>query len=259
MRASMSCLCRFAALLSCVALAVISLAMWLSTEFVNNLVAALNVLASQVATALDTLNFALAADRNQESDPRMPPRAPRNSRHGLRPCIITERISSDRSAAPELGLWILLLPGIYLHYHLIVKHVVKLQEATLVNVQRLWWTGYRRQDLSLPTPHAMIVRGTLRLLRLIRVRTVQSVHIPVLHRSVHRRRWSMDLVNFYRNSLLPSAMNISNHSRHGHRVSWMRWSDAKGQGFQAHLQDYRPFPSETHRGSQAGMEGLPAT
>ena len=97
MHASMSRLCRFAALLACVALAVISLAMWLSTEFVNNLVAVLNVLASQVATALDTLNFALAADRNQESDPRMPPRAPRNSRHGLRPRIITERISSDRS------------------------------------------------------------------------------------------------------------------------------------------------------------------
>ena len=143
--------------------------MWLSTEFVNNLVAVLNVLASQVATALDTLNFALAADRNQESDPRMPPRAPRNSRHGLRPRIITERISSDRS---------------YLHYHLLVKHGVKLQEATLVNVQRLWWTGYHRQDLSLSMPHAMIVRrGTLRLLRLIRIRTVQSVHIPVLHKT----------------------------------------------------------------------------
>ena len=100
MHVCMSCLCRFAALLSCVALAVISLAMRLSTEFVKDLVAVLNVLASQVATALDTLNFALAADRNQESDPRMPPRAPRNSRHGLRPRIITERISSDRSRTP---------------------------------------------------------------------------------------------------------------------------------------------------------------
>ena len=30
----------------------------------------------------------------------MPPRAPRNSRHGLRPRIITERISSDRSRTP---------------------------------------------------------------------------------------------------------------------------------------------------------------
>ena len=133
--------------------------------------------------------------------------------------------------------------------------VVKLQEATLVNVQRLWWTGYHRQDLLLPMPHAMIVRrGTLRLLRLIRIRTVQSVHIPVLHRSVHRRRWSTDLVKFCRNSLLPSAMNISNQSRHGHRVSWMRWSDAKRTRI--------PGPptrlSPAHRGSQAGMEGLPA-
>ena len=160
----------------------------------------------------------------------MLPRAPRNSRHGLRPRIITERISSGLAfpPAPELGLWVLLLPGIYLHYHLIVKHVVKLQEATLVNAQRLWWTGCHRQDLSLLMPHATIVRrGKLRLLRLIRIRTVQSVHIPVLLRSVHRRRWSMDLVNFYRNSPLPSAMIISNHSRRGHRVSWMRWSDAK--------------------------------
>ena len=71
--------------------------MQLSVEFVNNLVAVLNVLASQVATALDTLNFALATERNQQSDTRVSPRAPRNSRHGLRPRIITDRISSDRS------------------------------------------------------------------------------------------------------------------------------------------------------------------
>ena len=83
--------------LACVVLALITLAMWLSPEFVNNLVAVLNVLASQVATALNTLNFALAVDRNSESDPRMAPRAPRNSRHGLRPRIITERVASDRS------------------------------------------------------------------------------------------------------------------------------------------------------------------
>ena len=133
--------------------------------------AVLNVLASQVATALDTLNFALVVDRNQESDPRMPPRVPRNSRHGLRPRIITERISSDRSRtpAPELGLWILLLPGICLHYHLIVKHVVKLKEATLVNAQRLWWTGYHHQDLSLLLPRATIaLRDMRRLLRPLR-------------------------------------------------------------------------------------------
>ena len=137
----------------------------------------------------------------------MPPRAPRtrSPRHGLRPRIITQRISSDRSCtppAPELGLWILLLPGVYLHYHLIVKHAGKLKEATLVNAQRLWWTGYHHQDLSLLLPHATIaLRGMLRLLRLIRIRTVQSVHILVLLRSVHRRRSSMDLVNFCRNPL----------------------------------------------------------
>ena len=74
--------------------------MQLSVEFVNNLVAVLNVLASQIATALDTLNFALATERNQQSDTRVSPRAPRNSRHGLRPRIITERISSDRSRSP---------------------------------------------------------------------------------------------------------------------------------------------------------------
>ena len=43
--------------LSClVGLAVISFTTRLSVEFVNNLAAVLNVLASQVATALDTLN-----------------------------------------------------------------------------------------------------------------------------------------------------------------------------------------------------------
>ena len=74
--------------------------MQLSAEFVNNLVAVLNVLASQVATALDTLNFALMTERSHPSDTIVTPRAPRNSRHGLRPRIITERISSDRSRSP---------------------------------------------------------------------------------------------------------------------------------------------------------------
>ena len=236
----MSCLCCSAALLAWAALAVISFAMWLSAEFVNNLVAVLNVLASQVATALDTLNFALAAERSQESDPRMPPRAPRNSRHGLRPRIIPERTSLALPLALEPGLWILLLPGIYLHYPHLVMHVGMLLKATLVNVQRQCWIGYHRQDLLLPIPHATIVsQDKHRLPRLIRIRTVQFVHIRVLHRSVHLRRWFMDLVNFYRNSLLPFAMYILNHSRHGHRRK-------KGQGFQAHLQEHSPLPSEAH-------------
>ena len=74
--------------------------MQLSVEFVNNLVAVLNVLASQVATALDTLNFALMSERSRPSDARVSARAPRNSRHGLRPRIITERLSSHRSRSP---------------------------------------------------------------------------------------------------------------------------------------------------------------
>ena len=74
--------------------------MQLSAEFVNNLVAVLNVLASQVATALDTLNFALMTEPGRPSDTVVTPRAPRNSRHGLRPRIITERASSDRSRSP---------------------------------------------------------------------------------------------------------------------------------------------------------------
>ena len=64
---SLSCL-----VCSC-SVSVISFAMQLSVEFVNNLVAVLNVLASQVATALDTLNFALATERNQQSDTRVSP------------------------------------------------------------------------------------------------------------------------------------------------------------------------------------------
>ena len=56
--------------------------MWLSPEFVNNLVAVLNVLASQIATALDTLNFALAVDRNSESDPDGPQAATQLKTHG---------------------------------------------------------------------------------------------------------------------------------------------------------------------------------
>ena len=74
-------------------------AMWLSAEFVNNLIVVLDALASQISTSLDTLNFALAVDRNAESDARMTPRQPRNSRHGMRPRI-TKRITSDRSQTP---------------------------------------------------------------------------------------------------------------------------------------------------------------
>ena len=62
-------------------------------------------------------------------------------------------------------------------------------------------------------------RDRHRLPHLIRIRMVPFVHIQVLHRSVHLPRWFMDLVNFYKNSLLPLATHILNRSRHGHRVN----------------------------------------
>ena len=74
--------------------------MWLSAEFVNNLITVLNALASQISAALDTLNYALTVNRSAESDASLALRQPRNSRHGLRPRIITERITSDRSRSP---------------------------------------------------------------------------------------------------------------------------------------------------------------
>ena len=131
--------------------------MQLSVKFVNNLVAVLNVLASQVATALDTLNFALMTERNQQSDTRVSPRAPRNSRHGQR---------------------------------------------------------IRNKDRQ-------------RLRHLTRILMVQFVHIQVPHRSALLLRWFMDLANFYKNSPLPVAIHTVNLSRHGHRVSWMRWFDGR--------------------------------
>ena len=142
--------------LACVVLAFITLAMWLSPEFVNNLVAVLNVLASPVATALDTLNFALAVDRNSESDPRMAPRAPRNSRHGLRPRSASRQIGRAHRLIPGLGPWTLLRPGVCLNCHLLGKHVVKSpdQEETMVFVPMLLLTDYRHQEYSLPTGQA---------------------------------------------------------------------------------------------------------
>ena len=186
----MSCLCRLAALLACVALAVISFAMRLSTEFVNNLVAVLNVLASQVATALDTLNFALAADPTRTrtrpvhtsstwyipalSPPREARRETLGGNPGQRPETLVGRFPPPRPLAP--------------------------------NVAR----NDRAPGHASPTTPDSDSDGSVR---------------P--HPGASSFRPSPDLVNFYRNSLLPSAMNTSNHSLHGHRVGWMRWSGAK--------------------------------
>ena len=187
-----------------------SVAMQLSVEFVNNLVAVLNVLASQVATALDTLNFALITERSHQSDTRVSPRAPRNSRHGLRPRIITERISSDRSRSPTRirtrpldtsSTWYIpaLSPPRAAHRHDADSNSGRRPESMLDR---------------LPPPRPLASQ-------------VQSVHIQAHRRSARLLRWFMDLGNFYKNSPLPFAMRTLNLSRHGHRLSWMRWFDER--------------------------------
>ena len=62
-----------------------------------------------------------------------------------------------------------------------------------------------------------------RLRHLIRILMGPYVRIQVPRRSGRRRRWSMVLVNFYKNLPLHFAMPTVNLSRHGHRVSWMKW------------------------------------
>ena len=191
--ANMSCLCCSAAFLAWVGLAVISFTMQLSVEL------------------------------NQQSDTRVSPRAPRNSRHGLRPRIITERISSDRSRTPARirtrpvdtsSTW----------------YIPALSPPRAAHRDATDSTSGRRPETMLdrlppPRPLAPLPPrsgrepGQASPTHLIRIRMVQFVHIQVLHRSVHLPRWFMDLVNFYKNSLLPFAMHILNRSRHGHRVN----------------------------------------
>ena len=206
--------------------------MWLSPEFLKNLVAVLNVLASQIATALDTLNFALAVDRNSESDPRIIPRPPRNSRHG-RPRIITERITSDRSRAPpRTRMRPLDTSSTWYIPELSPPRDVR-RELPGPGTEHDPRPGALVDQLTQPRVPAPIAANTDRgpvttLLPLrIRIRTVLSVPILVLHRFALHRQWYMALGNFCRSPQLPSAMRTMNHSRRGHKLSWMRWSDAK--------------------------------
>ena len=211
--------------------------MQLSVEFVNNLVAVLNVLASQVATALDTLNFALVTERNQQSDTQVSPRAPRNSRHGLRQSAF-RLIDLALLLEFEPGLWILPPPGTHRPDPRLVRHIGMPLTALLVIVQSQCWIAGHHQGLLLPHPHtADANQDRHRLPHLTRILMVQFVHIQVPHRSALLPRWFMDLGNFYKNSPWPFAMHTVNLLRHGHRVSWMRWF---------HLQNHCPVPSEAH-------------
>ena len=100
--------------------------------------------------------------------------------------------------------------------------------AILVVVLSRCWIACHHHGLLLPSPHTSDAnQDRQRLRRLTRILMVQSVHIQVHRRSARLLRWFMDLVNFYKNSPLPFAMRTLNLSRHGHRVSWMRWFDGR--------------------------------
>ena len=187
--------------------------------------AVLNVLASQVATALDTLNFALMTERSHQSDTRVSPRAPRNSRHGLRPRIITERISSDRSRSPTRirtrpldtsSTWYIpaLSPPRAAHRDAADSNSGRRPESML-------------DRLPPPRPLASQPAHSGREPGQTTPTTPDSDSDGSHRRSARLLRWFMDLGNFYKNSPLPFAMRTLNLSRHGHRVSWMRWFDGR--------------------------------
>ena len=184
----MSCLCCAAAFLAWVGLAVISFTMRLSVEFVNNLVAVLNVLAPQVATALDTLSFALASERNPQSFHGIPGMdyALASSRSASRPIGLAPPTCIRTRPMDTSSTWYIpaLSPPRDAH-----------RDATEGN------PGHRPETMldRLPPPRPLAPhlprsdQDKHRLPRLIRIRMVQCVHTQVLHRSVHLLRWFMDL------------------------------------------------------------------
>ena len=224
----------------------ITLAMWLSPEFVNNLVAVLNVLAAQIATTLDTLNFALAVDRNSESGPRMVPRPPRNSRHGLRPRIITERAPPRARTRPldTSSTWY--IP------ELSPPRDVR-REVPGLGTEHDPCPGALVDRLPQPRVPAPITANTDRG----PVTTPTSTPDSDSDRSVRPHPGASSfrpsptvvkvLGNFCRSSRLPSAMRTMNHSRRGHKVSWMRWSGAKKTRTPGPPTRLLPAPSKSPR------------
>ena len=201
--------------------------MYLSAEFVNNLVAVLNVLASQVATALDTLNFALMTERGRPTDTVVTPRAPRNSRHGLRPASSrsTPHLTDpDHPHVFGVDRWTRHLPGTYRPCPRLERHIVMLVTTIReLGPNRCWIDYHLLVPLLLARYTVDESQDKRRLRHQIRILMGPYVRIQVPRRSGRRRRWSMVLVNFYKNLPLHFAMPTVNLSRHGHRVSWMKW------------------------------------
>ena len=143
--------------------------------------------------SLDTLNFALVTERNQQSDTRVSPRAPRNSRHGLRPRIITERISSDRSRSPT-RIRTRPLDTSSTWYIPALSPPRAAHRDAADSIQSQCWIACHHQGLLLPHPHtADANQDRHRLPHLTRILMVQFVHIQAHHRFALLPRWFMDL------------------------------------------------------------------
>ena len=90
------------------------------------------------------------------------------------------------------------------------------------------WIACRHLVHLLPSPRTVAEsQDRRRLQHLTRILMARCVHIQVPPRSGRLLRWFMVLGNFYKNSPLHFAMHTVNLSRHGHRVSWMRWCDGR--------------------------------
>ena len=167
-------------------------------------------------------------ERSHHSDTRLSPGTPGTG------CALASSQSAFRLIDParllefEPDLWTLHPPGIYGPYPRLARHIGMPLTAILVVVLSRCWIACHHHGLLLPSPHtAGANQDRQRLRHLTRILMVQSVHIQVHRRSARLLRRFMDLGNFYKNSPLPFAMRTLNLSRHGHRVSWMRWFDGR--------------------------------
>ena len=127
-----------------------------------------------------------------------------------------------------LDLWTRHPPGTYRPYPRLERHIGMLVTTILVLGPNRCWIDCHHLVHLLPSPHTVAESQDRRRLRhLTRILMARYVRIHVLRRSGRLLRWFMVLGNFYKNTPLHFAMHTVNLSRHGHRVSWMRWCDGR--------------------------------
>ena len=120
--------------------------------------------------------------------------------------------------------WTRHLPGTYRPCPRLERHIVKLVTTIReLGPNRCWIDCHLLVPLLLARYTVHENQDKRRLRHLIRILMGPYVRIQVPRRSGRRRRWSMVLVNFYKNLPLHFAMRTVNPSRHGHKVTWMKW------------------------------------